>query len=106
MAKFDFQKVYYWAAAQLGGMCTPETAIYSLIYFFYEDNKICFMSQSEIARRLGISRTTVYRALTNLRTMGAICSGACNFTRNTNQYDIVERTAQLWQREYDQLSEG
>jgi biotin operon repressor len=101
MAKFDFQKTYFWAAAQLGGMCTPETAIYSLIYFFYEDNKTCFMSQSEIGRRLGISRTTVYRALTNLKTMGAIGAGACNFTKHTCEYYIIERTAKLWQEEYD-----
>lgn len=99
MIRLDFYKGYSWAAAKLGGMCTPEYAIFTIIYSYHEANRDCFYSLTGFAKMLGCSRSTVQRALKRLKDTDVLIVGECNFT-NSLQYDVRDLIVNRWKVEW------
>ena len=104
MVKLEFYKGYSWAAAKLGGMCTPEYAIFTIIYSYHEAKRDCFYSLSGFAKMIGCGRSTVQRALKRLKDTGILIVGDCNFTYSL-QYDISEKVVLQWINEWKTVSE-
>lgn len=95
MIKLEFYKGYSWAADQLGGMCSPEFAIFTIIYSYHEARRDCFYSLTGFSKMIGCSRSTVQRAIGRLKETRVIYSGECNFV-NSLQYVINERIVDQW----------
>lgn len=104
MRQYDFYKIYMWAAVRLGGMANPKTAVFSIIYSYYESNKECYMSYQELAVRIGCNRRTVIRAVAELCGIGVIVSDECDF-RRTNKYKVDESIVKDWQSQYHEGKE-
>lgn len=104
MIKLEFYKGYSWAAEKLGGMCSPEFAIFTIIYSFYENKRDCFYSLSGFAKLISCSRSTVQRALKHLKAMDCIIADECNFT-NSMQYIVNERTVSAWKKAWQKNNE-
>ncbi|WP_366558635.1 helix-turn-helix domain-containing protein [Ruminococcus sp.] len=104
MIRLEFYKGYSWAAAKLGGMCSPEYAIFTIIYSYHEAKRDCFYSLSSFAKMIGCGRSTVQRALKRLKDTGVLLVGECNYT-NSLQYDICEKVVAQWIEEWKNASE-
>ncbi len=102
MKQLEFYKVYNWAAFQLGGLCTPETMIFSVMYSYHEAKKECFCSYSEFERIIGCCHATVSTAINKLCTIGIIekYTRGCEY-RNSNTYEINESMVKIWKSEFN-----
>ncbi len=99
MKRLEFYKYYSWAADKLGGMCTPETAIFSVIYSYYEGEKSCFISYKGFSNLLGISERTVQRAVKRLEAIGVIYVSWSNFT-DSKEYEINDSMTREWENSF------
>ena len=104
MVRLEFYKSYSWAAEKLGGMCSPEFALFTLMYSFHEADRDCFYSLISLSKMIGCSKSTVQRALKRLKDSGAVTAEQCNFTFSM-QYLIDERVVEQWKREWRNNSE-
>lgn len=92
-------KIYDWIADKLGGYCTPETVVLSIIYGYYENGKDCFYSYKTLAETAGTSVITMKRAVKKLREAGYIEVFKNNFT-DTNLYTPDYRITEKWREEW------
>lgn len=95
-----YLKTYYWAASQLGGLCKPETQIFSIIYSFDENGRECFCSYEDFAKKMHCGRATVARAIKRLTEKQIIYIGISNY-RNSNTYLINYELVDQWKKLYD-----
>ena len=100
MKRLEFTKVYAWAADRLGGMCSPKTAVFSIIYSYYEAGLTCFISYRTFAQRIGVTERTIQTAVKQLEEQQIIFSGWSNYT-NTKEYEINEDIVFRWKAAFD-----
>jgi DNA-binding MarR family transcriptional regulator len=106
MKRPDFYQYHSWAIEKLG-MCTPEMAIFAIIYSYESANKSCFVSFTQFQRLCGLSRSTVAKALNKLEYEYQVIrrySKECEYNTN-NIYEIVIETVAQWQYEYNQKNQ-
>jgi DNA-binding transcriptional regulator YhcF (GntR family) len=99
MKRLEFYKNYSWAAVKLGGMASAATIVFSIIYSYHENGKECFLSLNEFANLIQCGRSTVQRALDQLKGCGIIWTEDCNY-RNSKTYIINEQMCDYWQTEF------
>lgn len=99
MKQLEFTKVYAWAAAHLGGMCSPKTAVFSIIYSYHEAEKNCYISYKTFAKRIGVTERTIQTAIKQLESEKVIYSGWSNYT-NTKEYEVNDRIVSQWIYEF------
>ena len=81
-------KFYNWAAYYFGGYASAKMVVFSYLYSFYENKKNCSKSINDISKELYMSRSTIIRAINELKQYKLIEK---KLSYNGNSYKINEK---------------